>query len=58
MDLVGFANRRHARFGQTNAADFAGSNQFSHRAHGLLDGRVAVHAVLIIKIDAFHIEPF
>jgi len=57
MDPVGFADGFHARLRQADAAYLSGFHQFGHGAHGILDGRGTIDAMLIVKIDAFDIEP-
>jgi hypothetical protein len=51
MNGVCAAKRVRSRFGKTQITHFPGAHQICHRADRILDWRVRVYTVLIIKVD-------
>ena len=51
------ADRRGRGLGDAEVADLAGRDDLGQGAPGLLDGRVAVDAVLVVEVDVVHAEP-
>jgi hypothetical protein len=57
MDGVRAADRVRRGLGEPDVAHLARSDELSHRAHGLLDRRLEVDAVLIVEVDVVDAEP-
>src|SRR5580658_3865198 len=56
MNFVRPANSGRRRFRESEIFHFAGFHQISHRAYGVFDRSVGVHAMLVIKIDVIDAE--
>ena len=57
MDLVGAADRPRRGLAEPEEPHFALVHEPGHRADGLLDRDLRVHAVLIVEVDGLHAEP-
>src|ERR687893_1970077 len=57
MTRVGAPYRLGPRLGEPEVSDLPSFDELLHRAHGLLDGYLRVHPVLVVEVYRVNAEP-